>query len=142
MLKPYEMNHHLTCSRREDLQRYSVKVICSLALLAVGVALWPTISDSYMNLTAHGGGLVGPPRDPRLGTECGSNVIDYSWERDLESLRYATAIVFIPIAWIPLNKSKSIRRVWLELLALSAIPISFWMFGYILIANFTGWQAE
>jgi len=111
--------------------RLFTAVAASLLALSYGIGLSATAA----------GGLVGAVVDPAFGqaNEVGM-LADYGYDTARDISRIVTAISFIIVFFIPMNKRKksSIRRVLLELIALTAIPLLVHLAGTFMINNFGG----
>ncbi len=87
------------------------------------------------------GGLVGAPLDPAFGqvNEVGM-IPDYGNQTSLDNLRLVTALSFIIVSFVPMDKRKNapVRRVVLELIGLASVPIVVHLIGTFMIDNFGG----
>ena len=107
------------------------------------LAAFALLSLAYgMCLSAQAdGGLIGTCIDPAFGqsNELGM-LADYGYDTARDISRFLTLSTFIVTFFFPIDKSKkiSLRRDFLELLALTAAPILVHLVGTYIINNFGG----
>jgi hypothetical protein len=95
-----------------------------------------------MTAASAGGKVIGAVVDPAFSQANGGMVPDFGYDDARHVVMLLTAFSYFVVFFIPLNKRRktSLRRVVLELIALTSVPVLVHLAGMFCVNNFGGLQ--